>query len=131
MRFSGVVLAMTLVIAGCAAPMGQPEWLAALIEDTQNQPVTNPPGLIVRGDYGGQRVYYRAPYCCDIPGTVYTSEGAVLCTADGGFTGHGDGRCPDFWATLASCAVVWTDPRGKRDARDLCQRKGITRTLNE
>ncbi|MFK7885768.1 MAG: hypothetical protein AB8G16_02795 [Gammaproteobacteria bacterium] len=127
----GVVLAAACALGSCAAPTAEPDWLATLVSEIQAQAVTNPPSLIVGGDYGGTPVYYRAPYCCDIPGTVYSVEGSVICTADGGFTGKGDGRCPDFWATLKDCAVVWTDPRGKRTAGDPCLRTGTQRQLYE
>lgn len=116
--------AVALGLAGCAAPgpesAAAPEWLSALIANAEAQPVTNPPSRILTGDFRGQTVYYRAPYCCDIPGTVYDHSGAVLCTADGGFTGRGDGRCPEFWASLTQCELLWRDPRGKSSSRDLC-----------
>lgn len=46
--------------------------------------------------YQGKTVYYVPPGCCDLPGMLYDDQGRLLCHPDGGFTGLGDRRCPDF-----------------------------------
>lgn len=73
-----------------------PEWLDTLIRDLENQPVANPPAFLARYDYRGQVVYYLPARCCDIPSNVYSAAGTIICRADGGFSGGGDGRCSDF-----------------------------------
>ena len=90
----------------------RPEWLTALIEKLETEPVANPPAFIARYDYRGQPVYYLPPRCCDIPSSVYDAAGTVLCHADGGFSGDGDGRCPDFFLLRKHETIVWRDPRG-------------------
>lgn len=62
-----------------------PEWLRAL-----------PHKGAMQYRYQNQTVYYVPPGCCDLPGTLYDRQGNVLCHPDGGFTGLGDRRCPDF-----------------------------------
>jgi len=89
-----------------------PEWLTALIEELENQPVANPPAFIARYDYRGQVVYYLPARCCDIPSNVYDAAGAIICHADGGFSGAGDGRCSDFLSARRNEEVIWRDPRG-------------------
>jgi hypothetical protein len=89
-----------------------PEWLGALIHSLESQPVANPPAFIARYDYGGRVVYYLPPRCCDIPSNVYSADGTIICNADGGLTGKGDGRCPDFLSTRKNETIVWRDPRG-------------------
>jgi hypothetical protein len=87
------------------------EWLTALVHDLESQPVANPPAFIARYDYGGGVVYYLPPRCCDIPSNVYRGDGTIICHADGGLTGGGDGRCPDFLSTRKNEKIVWKDQR--------------------
>jgi hypothetical protein len=56
-------------------------------------------------------VWYVPARCCDVPGVVYAADGSMLCEPDGGITGRGDGRCPDFAAARRDGVVVWRDPR--------------------
>jgi hypothetical protein len=84
-----------------------PDWLAGLIQQLEHPPATNPPAFIARYDYHGQVVYYVAPRCCDIPSTLYDAVGTVLCAPDGGLTGAGDGRCPDFIAQKSNEKILW------------------------
>lgn len=88
-----------------------PEWLAALIRELESQPVANPPAFIARYDYGAQTVYYLPPRCCDIPSDVYSAAGTIICHADGGFNGAGDGRCSDFFSSRKNEKIIWRDPR--------------------
>ncbi len=108
-------LAMMVVAVGaCAVPGPQasrPDWLTMRIAEIEREPVANPPALIARYDYKGQPVYYLPPRCCDIPSDVYDTTGAVICHADGGYTGKGDGRCADFLAERRNEKVIWRDPR--------------------
>jgi hypothetical protein len=92
----------------------QADWLAALISQLENEPVRNPPAIIASYTYKGETVYYVPPYCCDAMSTLYDSEGNVLCSPDGGFTGAGDGGCADFFETRTDRKVVWEDPRQTR-----------------
>lgn len=94
-------------------PVGNdPEWLTALIHELENQPVANPPAFIARYDYRGQVVYYLPARCCDIPSNVYSAGGTIICHADGGFSGGGDGRCSDFLSARKNEKIIWRDPRG-------------------
>ena len=106
--------ALGAACASAAPRSHEPAWLNALIADLERQPVANPPALIARYEYKGQTVYYLPPRCCDIPSTVYSATGTVLCAADGGMTGAGDGRCPDFYAERKDEAIIWRDTRGAR-----------------
>src|SRR5262245_29307309 len=111
------ILAVCLFLAAaCAernpvAPDQRPEWLASLIHELETQPVANPPAFIARYEYKGDTVYFVPQRCCDVMSVVYRSDGAVICRADGGFTGTGDGRCPDFFAERRSELIIWRDPR--------------------
>ena len=116
MRASATALFLAASLtAACtmdASVGNDPEWLATLIRELENQPVANPPAFIARYDYRGQVVYYLPARCCDIPSTVYSAAGTIICHADGGFSGGGDGRCSDFLAARKNETIIWRDPRG-------------------
>ena len=116
MRVSAKAL-LHAVMLGAACAKGtsvspDPQWLTALIQTLESQPVANPPAFIARYDYRGETVYYLPPRCCDIPSVVYNAAGTIICHADGGITGGGDGRCSDFFAARKNEQIVWRDPRG-------------------
>jgi uncharacterized protein DUF6970 len=116
MRTSATALLLAVALtAACTtdATVGNdPEWLVTLIQELENQPVANPPAFIARYDYQGQVVYYLPARCCDIPSNVYSAAGTIICHADGGFSGGGDGRCSDFLAARKNERIIWRDRRG-------------------
>ena len=109
--------ALALAVGGCRSevrsprPANEPAWLTKLIREFEQQPVANPPLSVREFQYRGQRVYYVPPQCCDVSSKLYDSTGAVLCSPDGGITGSGDGRCPDFVQAGQQERRVWQDPR--------------------
>ena len=109
--------ALLAALAGCgssspSAPAeDRPAWLRALIAEIESEPVTNPPSAIFSYRYQGALVYFRPERCCDIFSDLYDRSGALICHPDGGITGRGDGRCPDFLSTRSDERVVWQDPR--------------------
>lgn len=105
MRRSALLLVLTLVPSLACRDPGAPDWLAALIDEFEQ--ALDPPTLVARYDYHGQVVYYVGPRCCDVPSTLYSSAGTILCSPDGGYTGDGDGRCPDFFAQRRNEKVLW------------------------
>ena len=114
-RTTGLLAVLALSVACATEPPVKtepvPEWLAAIIDQLEHPPVSNPPEFIAQYKYQGQVVYYVGPRCCDIPSTLYSAAGAVLCAPDGGFSGGGDGRCPDFMAARSDEKILWR-PRG-------------------
>ncbi len=88
-----------------------PPFISALIAQMQSEPVANPPASVTRYVYNGQVAYYVPPRCCDIPGVLYDADGNIICMPDGGFTGSGDGRCPDFFTARTSEQLIWADSR--------------------
>jgi hypothetical protein len=100
--------------AACASSGAYPDWLGPVIAELEGEPVANPPALIAAYEYKGQTVYYLPPRCCDVPSVVYGPSGTVICSADGGLTGRGDGRCPDFFATRTNERIIWRDARRAR-----------------
>ncbi len=92
-------------------PSTNPEWLTALINKLQNEPVANPPARILQYNYNGQTVYYLPSRCCDIFGDLYDNNGNLIAHPDGGLTGRGDGRAPDFFEKRSNERLIWADNR--------------------
>ena len=112
------ILLIVVLSAGCkshpAAPdsaLTSPAWLTTVMQQIEAQPAANPPAFIASYQYKGGTVYFVPQRCCDVMSVVYRSDGTVLCKADGGFAGTGDGRCPDFLAERRNERVIWRDPR--------------------
>lgn len=96
---------------GSSGDAGNPEWVKELIRQFEAAPVGNPPQSIWKYTYRGATVYYVPPQCCDQYSTLYDANGKVICAPDGGFTGGGDGRCPDFFQERNDGTLLWRDPR--------------------
>lgn len=90
---------------------GIPGWLIELISEFQSEPVTNPPRSVWQYEYKDQIVYYVPPICCDQYGILYDTQGNVICAPDGGISGGGDGRCPDFVVEAKNGKLIWQDQR--------------------
>ncbi len=108
-----VILVVTILLIGCSpsTQTGNPDWVDRLIKQFESDPVGNPPLSIWRYTYNGQVVYYVPPHCCDIPSTLFSQDGQVICNPDGGIKGDGDGRCADFFTQRTNEQLIWQDLR--------------------
>jgi len=88
-----------------------PTWINQLITQFQNAPVGNPPQSIWQYQFHGHRVYYVPAQCCDQFSTLYDSLSHILCAPDGGWSGRGDGHCPDFFQERTGEVLIWRDSR--------------------
>jgi hypothetical protein len=88
-----------------------PSWVEDLIAKEESGSIANPPASLTKCVYKNQIVYYLSPRCCDIYSVLYNESGDVICAPDGGLTGGGDGRCPDFFEKKENCEVIWKDSR--------------------
>jgi hypothetical protein len=109
------MLASILLAIECGphprADSQNPAWLTKLIQQQESQSVANPPASITRYEYNGQIVYFMPQQCCDIPSMVYDAKGNVICHPDGGISGKGDMRCPDFFEKRTNEKFIWKDAR--------------------
>jgi hypothetical protein len=105
------VLSFAVGGGATAAGVDWPPFVDGLIAQQQAGPKKNPPGRIWHYRYQGQAVFYVPPSCCDVPGELYSADGTRLCSPDGGMTGGGDGKCPDFFDARSDEVLVWADPR--------------------
>ena len=103
---------LVLLPASAASPTPDtPDWLSELIRQMESEPVANPPAFITRYEYKGQTVYFLAQRCCDIFSNLYDADGNIIAHPDGGITGQGDGRAPDFFEERTNERIVWEDER--------------------
>lgn len=90
---------------------GLPACITQRIQQIKTQPVWNPPATINEYEYNGQTVYLISSPCCDRPDTLVYKNCDFICSPGGGFTGKGDGKCPDFSEKAKLVRVVWKDER--------------------
>lgn len=88
-----------------------PAKIQAKIAELKAQPKANPAYEVWECKYQGQKVYLVSADCCDQFVTVYDACLNLLCAPSGGFTGRGDGQCPDFNEKATDKKLVWRDPR--------------------
>ena len=88
-----------------------PDWLATLIRRLKDAPVANPPASVTLYGYRGHPVYFVPQRCCDIFSDLYNAEGEIIGHPDGGITGRGDGRVPDFFQERTNEELIWADER--------------------
>ena len=72
--------------------------------------VQKPPAKIWKWEVDGQTYYYIPSECCDQFNFLYDDNCIKVCAPDGGFSGAGDGNCPDFQGTIER-TLVWEDQR--------------------
>ena len=82
-----------------------------MIEKYKAEDRQNPPRQVFSYQYKGQTVFYVTPPCCDFFSELYDSACTLIAQPDGGFTGRGDGRAPDFEAQRSNEKLIWKDER--------------------
>jgi hypothetical protein len=108
-----ILFAVCSVMTACSqtTQSSNPAWVDKLIAQFERDPVGNPPQSIWSYEYNDQVVYFIPAQCCDMYSTLYDASGNVICAPDGGFTGKGDGRCPDFFSQRTNEQLIWQDSR--------------------
>lgn len=94
-----------------AAQTGNPACIDQLIKDFEAEEKQNPPRSIYSYRYKDQTVYYVPPVCCDQFSDLYDTSCKIIGHPDGGITGKGDGKVPDFNATKTAEKLIWKDNR--------------------
>lgn len=65
------------------------------------------PQSVVEYMYKGKKVYHIIMPCCDFFNEVYDENCLYLGAPNGGFTGKGDGKIPDFDAEAKPGKTIW------------------------
>lgn len=88
-----------------------PACVGKLIEKFSAEEKQNPPRKIFSYSYKGKTVYYVPAICCDFFSDLYDAECNLIGHPDGGFTGKGDGKIPDFDKERSNEMLLWEDKR--------------------
>ena len=84
-----------------------PTCMVTKIDSMKMNTQVNPPASVIRYTYKGNSVFYITSGCCDQFNPVYSNDCIYLGAPDGGITGKGDGKIPDFFANATNKKVVW------------------------
>lgn len=88
-----------------------PACIQEKIEQFKQNPPQNPPVEIWRWTKkDGTNYYYITSPCCDQYNYIHNENCERVCAPDGGFTGQGDGKCPDLKENVIQ-TLIWKDDR--------------------
>lgn len=62
---------------------------------------------IYRYKYQKRYVYFGLSDCCDFYNLLFDQTCQVICAPNGGFTGGGDGKCPNFFNEATEKTELW------------------------
>lgn len=86
-----------------------PKCIANSIDRLQQEAVQNPQAQVWKWETDrGVYYYFNAP-CCDRMSRLVDTHCLQICAPDGGFTGRGDGKCPEF--NNVKKTLIWKDER--------------------
>jgi len=84
-----------------------PDCVRKLIDAGEKETPPNGPVEINEYIYNGRTVYLFTARCCDQFNVLYDSSCSMICAPSGGFSGRGDGKCPDFEKNAHFVKLVW------------------------
>ena len=107
-----ILISCVILLVSSCAPKNQgmfnmPSCLASKIDSIKKNPALNQPQSVIQYSYKGTPVYYVTAACCDQFNEVYDDNCKSLGAPDGGVTGKGDGKLPDFYGEATNKKVVW------------------------
>jgi len=107
---SGCFVILLVSCKSSSQPVQNVSCIASKIEALKNEPVANPPSQVWKWETEGQTFYYVNAACCDHFSTLYNENCNIVCAPDGGITGRGDGKCPEFPKDTKR-TLIWKDTR--------------------
>lgn len=90
-----------------AASKEPPKWVTEMIDSFENKVKHSVGASISKYAFDGDIVYYVLMPCCDQFNELYSESGDLLCYPDGGITGKGDGKCPEFDSGAELLETIW------------------------
>lgn len=87
-----------------------PKCIEREIRKIKRDGVRNPPAKVWQWTVDESTYYYITSDCCDQFNYLYDSNCNIVCSPDGGFSGGGDGKCPNFKGQIVK-TLVWEDGR--------------------
>jgi hypothetical protein len=115
MKTITLIIGILISVLGSCEKSGLPSDIPACIlqkiNEIQADEVRNPPASVWQYEYNQKTVYYIPAYCCDIQSQLLDENCNLICSPDGGLTGKGDGKCPDFFTNRKNEKLIWQDER--------------------
>ena len=106
-----VLIGLIIITTSCSKTDDEtPNCIDSKIVELKNAPMTNPPTEVWKWEDGENIYYYITADCCDQYNYLYDENCNVICAPDGGFTGNGDGNCPEFSSEIVK-TLLWKDDR--------------------
>lgn len=111
----------TIVAIGCGTndgkensiwkvpPSDVPICVKEIIERERSYPNVTSPIYVSRYKYDSKTVYYLFSVCCDHLNNVVDEQCVVICAPNGGRSGAGDGKCPDFFIDATERQIIWCE----------------------
>lgn len=87
-----------------------PNCVERKIRKISKEQVRNPPATVWEWKVDGNTYYYITSGCCDQFNYLYDDNCNEVCAPDGGFSGRGDGNCPQFIGQIEK-TLIWEDDR--------------------
>jgi hypothetical protein len=84
-----------------------PSCIRQILNDNGKNIPSDLPIRIDQYTWISRTVYLFTADCCDQFNTVYDDSCKAICAPSGGFTGKGDGKCPDFEKEAKFVKMVW------------------------
>lgn len=84
-----------------------PKCIKNKIDSFKLKEIHDRPQKVIEYSYKGKKVYYVTMPCCDFFNEVYDENCNYLGAPDGGFTGRGDGKLPDFAKIATNEKIIW------------------------
>ena len=109
-----LTLISVLTLTSCEkldVPDETPRCIKRKIRKLKSDQIRNPPAKVIEWNYNGEKYYYIPSYCCDAYSELYDKKCNLICHPDGGFSGAGDGTCPDFTNGTLTTKIIWEDDR--------------------
>ncbi len=108
-----IITGLILSLTSCEkldSEIDVPSCIEKKIDNIKLEEVRNPPAQVWKWEVDEQTYYYVTSDCCDQYNYLYDDNCIVVCAPDGGITGMGDGKCPDFNGQIEK-TLVWEDNR--------------------
>ena len=88
-----------------------PACIQKIIDDAEKDIPPDTPQQVDEYLYNGKKTFLVTAHCCDQYNTLYDEDCKMICAPTGGFTGKGDGKCPDFAANAKHVRLVWKNEK--------------------
>jgi hypothetical protein len=101
--------------AAASAGDKHPEWVMQKLVQLKQKKARSKFGMqrgisssIKKYTYNDQTVYYFSPSTYDGMSKLYDKNHNFICAPDGGITGKGDNKCPDFFSAKSQEQTIWS-----------------------